>query len=303
MSILTVAQTAVSGTVTLQGIAYSFTASASGTAHGNQLPYANKSATIASNTAAYSAARIAIDKILAKESAVLSELEITSLISNNFTTTVKVYKHIALASIATSKDGINYFIRKKTTLWHKQCLIVPNGVNLTINAPFTNYGYVQLGRKGSSGTIVCTSNQPINNTGNWYNASEVVYNLHSPWNNNVTTSQGVVTSTGKLTNYGIFVVRNANNSGGQGYINNNGANTSVINNGTFTIETNDSINNNHETSYILNAPGEDDPSLVGVFCNNGSMSCTPGGAIYNSGTWLGTGTCDCDGCPVSTGTC
>jgi hypothetical protein len=302
MSSLAVAQTAVSGTVTLQGIAYSFTASASGTAHGNQVPYAKKSATIASNTAAYSAARIAIDKILAKESAVLSELEITSLISNNFTTTVKVYKHIALASIATSKDGRNYFIRKKTTIWHKQCLIVPNGVNLTINAPFTNYGYVQLGHKGSSGTIVCTSNQPVNNITNWYNASGVIYNLHSGFANNVITTQGVVTSTGKLINDGIFVVRNENNAGGQGYINNNGANTSVTNFGTFTIETNGSIHNNDKSSYILNSPAEDDdPSLVGVFCNNGEVYGV--GYIINSGTWLGTGTCDCDGCPVSTGTC
>ena len=213
------------------------------------------------------------------------------MISNNFTTTVVVYKPIGIETIATTTDGINYVISKETTIGSTQWLTVPNGINLIIDAPFTNKGYVQLGNKGSSATITCTSYQSVNNSGPWYNPEVVTYNLHGPWNN---------TSQGFISNDGTFVVRNENNSGGQGYINNNGTG-GVSNFGRFTIETNGSINNNTEASYIINSSQlDEDPNLVGVFCNNGSVSCQ--NQCYNSGTWLGTGTCD-GGCPVSTGTC
>ena len=142
MTRLALAKTLVTGTVTLQGVSYSFTASGSGTATADRVPEAKKLAVAASNTAAILAARDAIDKILLDNSAVLSDLEITSLISNNLSTTVVAYKPIALASVATSTDGVNYTLKPNTTIGDDQWLTVPNGKTLTTGGnAFTNNGF------------------------------------------------------------------------------------------------------------------------------------------------------------------
>ena len=147
MTRLALAKTLVQGTMTLQGNTYIFTGSGSGTATADRVPEAKKLAVAASNTAASAAARASIDKILTDNSAILSDLEITSLISNNFTTTVRVFKPIALASIATTTDGIKYYLNKATTIESDQWLTVPDGKTLSnsVDTPFTNYGFVQFG--------------------------------------------------------------------------------------------------------------------------------------------------------------
>jgi len=157
MTRLALAKTIVSGTVTLQGMGYSFTASSSGKATADKVPEAKKLAVAASNTAAISAARIAIDKILSDNSAVLSDLEITSLISNNLSTTVVVFKPIALSKIASSSNGVNYTLNQNVTIGSNQWLTVPSGKTLTSTAdnPLINNGYVQLGdgTQTSSGAL------------------------------------------------------------------------------------------------------------------------------------------------------
>ena len=151
MTRLALAKTIVTGTVTLQGIAYTFTASGSETATADRVPKAKKLAVVASNSAAITAARASIDKILAENSAVLSDLEITSLISNNLSTTVVAFKPIALSSVATTTDGVNYTLNPNTIIRADQWLTVSNGINLkTGTYPFTINGYFQVGDNPSS---------------------------------------------------------------------------------------------------------------------------------------------------------
>jgi hypothetical protein len=144
MARLALAKTLVAGTVTLQGNTFTFTGSGSGTATADRVPEAKKLAIATSNTAAITAARASIDKILAENSAVLTDLEITSLISNNLSTTVVVFKPIALSKIASSSDGVNYFLNENVTIGTDQTVTVPAGKTLIGQAgnPFTNNGYL-----------------------------------------------------------------------------------------------------------------------------------------------------------------
>ena len=146
MTRLALAKTIVQGTVTLQGNTYTFTGSGSGTATADMVPEAKKLAVAASNTAAIAAARASINKILADNSAVLTDLEITSLISNNLSTIVVAFKPIALATIATTADGVNYLLNENVTIEEDQICKVPAGKILTGAAgnPFTNNGYFYI---------------------------------------------------------------------------------------------------------------------------------------------------------------
>ena len=145
MTRIALAQTLVTGTVTLQGKSFTFSASGSAQATADKVNEAKKLAIMASNSAAIIAARASINKILTDNSAVLTDLEITSLISNNLSTTVLVYRPIALNEIASSTDGINYIINPNTTLGKGRLLTVPSGKTLLFNSPFKSYGYIQIG--------------------------------------------------------------------------------------------------------------------------------------------------------------
>ncbi len=130
MTRLALAKTLVQGTVTLQGISYSFSASASGTAVADKAFEAKKLAVVASNSAATVAARASIEKILSENSAVLSDLEITESISNNLTTTVELVEDIITLFISGYANFISkYILTKDRTLVYQgqfNCLDNPS---------------------------------------------------------------------------------------------------------------------------------------------------------------------------------
>ena len=253
---LALAQTLVSGTVTLQGIPYSITASASGTAMGSNVSEAKKSATVASNSAAVTAARASIDKILADNSAILSDLEITSLISNNFTTTVRVFKPLGLEKIATTTDGINYFTNKETTIQSDQWLTVPNGKTLTFNAPGKNSGYLQIGDGTTSGNATVNSNAPYSNDTFVYVYPGALLNINFPFTNEI---YAAILSDGTV---------NINNGG---YVYNGGTASSVQSYDTLKIDSNSHIQNSGDSSYVI---------ALNSVTNYGSIYCSPGYESY-----------------------
>jgi hypothetical protein len=276
MTRLAVAQTLVSGTVTLQGIPYSFTASASGTATADRVPQAKKAATVASNAAAVIAARASIDKILAENSAILSDLEITSLISNNFTTTVRVFKPIALETIATTTDGINYFIDKETTIGKSQWLKVTNGKTLSFNAPCKNYGYVQIG----DGTGLSSTSNYTKEFDNYYvvftNYGDTT-NIYSAFNN-----RGDASALSNLGRLNIQTGGYVYNAGKYSAVKNYPAQSAGQLNGYLDIYPNAHIQNSGYGSFVY---GNGDVN------NQGSVYCSPAGddksVSYTACCWTG----------------
>ena len=273
MTRLALAKTLVSGTVTLQGIVYSFTASASGTAKADRVPEAKKIAVEASNTAATLAARASIDKIILNNSAVLSDLEITSLISNNFTTTVVAFKPIALESIATTTDGIKYTLNPNVTIGSGQWLTVPSGKTLSSTAdnPLINKGYIQYGdtTSKSSSALKSTncSSGTLTNSGTLEITSGECYTVDSGTDNNnsgtITIDSGgcfTINAGYTLYNNGSFTNSGATTNNG----NFNNSNTTV-NNGTFT-------NSGNDYSTIYNGEGSFTNSTSGIITNGGYNS-------------------------------
>jgi hypothetical protein len=295
MTRLALAETIVLGTVTLQGMSYSFTASASETATGSNVSNAKKAATVASNAAAVKAARASIDQILLDNSALLPELEITSLISNNLSTTVKVYRPIALETISTTTDGINYFVTKATTIRANQWLIIPNGKTLTFNAPSKNYGYFQIGEgptslpnsnlKGTT-TAAANYNSDVSNYG-----FIVVYttcNIACTITNAGEYSQFINLGTTNLNSGSIL-----NAASVTGVVNGSTSSTATTTYADFNIASGAAININGENSFVLN-------SIVGVMNNSGTVACNKsnGTSVYPCGTWNGNAweNCEIGGC-------
>jgi hypothetical protein len=307
MTRLALAKTLVDGEVTLQGNNFTFTASGSGTATGNTVTEAEKSAIAASNTAAITAARASIDKILTENSAVLADLEITSLISNNLSTTVVVYKPIALSSVATTTDGINYILKPNTIIGSNQWLTVPNGISLkTGTYPVTNNGYFQVGEPSSSVSTTLkttpttalteyTSDFSNNGVVEVYSGSSSTIDAGVTFTNDSTNASflnyGTCTNNGTMTNNepgtgvntytgGIF----NNNSGA--LINNYGYGSTVLNfGGTFNNNSGAVIN-----STILSAIGN---SNNGTFTNTGSITNDGDSSVvnnYDTSTFTNTGT-------------
>ena len=240
MTRLALAKTIVSGTITLQGNTFTFTASSSGTATGNTVTEAKASATAASNSAAITAARASIDKILAENSAVLSDLEITSLISNNLSTTVVVYKPILLKSIATTTDGVNYTLLKDTVIKSDQWLTVPNGKTLTIaNYHFTNNGYFQVGEPLQD-TTTAQADYSFDASNNGvceiYSGStcniDAGYTFQNYAQNAYLLNNGTCNNSGTILNSSVF--------------------TSVQNNGTFNNLAGSTIENSGDYANITN---------------------------------------------------
>ena len=287
MTRLALAKTLVSGTVTLQGIAYSFTASATGSATGSNVPVAQEAAIIASNTAATTAARASIDKILLNNSAVLSDLEITSLISNNFTTTVKVFIPIGLATIATTTDGINYYQSEPVTIEDDRSLTIPNGKNLISSGQFTNNGRVQIGEGQSSNS---NSNKTQNKSKTSISGTASITSCHKNKGTYEITSTGILTigtanGAGVLQNdTGGYVVVDSGGSitidGGQ--LNNRAQDTYVRNNGTITMY--GTITDTGMTNYGKDTVIQNNGTLT----NNGACISNYGKNSSTSGTITGT---------------
>jgi hypothetical protein len=288
MTRLALAKTIVSGTVTLQGNTYTFTGSGSATATADRVPEAKKLAVATSNTAAISVARASIDKILADNSAVLSDLEITSLISNNLSTTVRAFVPIGLETIATTTDGINYFANTETTIESDQWLTVPNGKTITFNAPGKNYGYVQIGegRTGLSSSKIYPDEAQATYNQNYDNYVMVIVETGSTCTINASFNNQALDAI--LTNFGTCTLTN-----NKGYIYNNYTTTGVINapNGVdigsiATFNNYETIQMNGTSSFVTNGP-------YGVF-NNTSGNITCGGSdsyTSNYGTWNGPQQC------------
>jgi hypothetical protein len=290
---LALATTLVSGSITLQGKVFTFTASASGTGIADQEPEAKTAAIIASNTAATTAARASIDKILADNSAVLSDLEITSLISNNFSTTVVVFKPIALDTIATSSDGVNYTVKPNTTIGSGQWLTVPNGKTLSFDFPSTSYGYIQIGdipiKSGLRATYstqdeaLAVYNSPFTNYG-----TLVVYHTCN-------IESGFTNDTGGCLI--IDVPGTCNIQGGAPYgaepshVDNIGVGSYVRNFGIINLLADHKINNLGDNSFVHN-------ETTGTIYQNGNINCdlygvpTPGAYAINDGISKNV-FCDC----------
>jgi len=292
MNRLALAKTIVTGTVTLQGMGYSFAASGSGTAKADKVPEAKKLAVAASNTAAISAARASIDKILSDNSAVLSDLEITSLISNNFKTTVRVFKPISLESVATTTDGINYTLNKNVTIGTGQWLTVPNGKNLTSTGKVTNRGYFQLGEGQSNfGNKLKTKITGDYTLSYCFDNKQGEY--HVTDTGNLTISSGGKLVNGSLANLQI-------DSGGivtnGGYITNNSGSAYVYNNGT--INNNKVMTNYVDACYIsnygiLNNP---DPGCISNYSSKSMYHGTApiGNQVMDNGTLCDGGKITCN---------
>lgn len=312
MTRLALSKTLVSGTVTLQGIPYPFTASASGTATGSNVAAAKKAATVASNSAAVTAARASIDKILADNSAILSELEITSLISNNFTTTVKVFRPIAITAIASSTDGVNYTLKKNTTIGSDKWLTITDGMHFyTGKHTFKIDGYFQVGSGNnlpisgistidyyceisgcvdvkSTGNLTITPSGTIDlinyqeSTSNYFHNSGIVTNngnvtCTTQYSNICTYGGSQFTNNGNITIMGTFGYLKNNSSAiftNNGNITNYAPSTFVLNNGA-TFYNYGSIKNNGKYSYTCNSYGTwiGDGTITGTYCISGCTTC------------------------------
>jgi hypothetical protein len=261
MTRLALAKTIVKGSITLQGITHTFSASASGTATADRVPEAKKLAVAASNSAATMAARASIYKILIDNSDVLSDLEITSLISNNLKTTVVVFKPIALASIATTTDGVNYILNPNVTIMEDQTCTIPVGKTLIGPAgnPFINNGYFQIDGTFNIGVEQSSLSTALKGdlTTDYINTSSyLVKGLLTIY------SRVTFTNIGKNSyiwnEYKGFIMNN-------GTISNSGPNSYIYNEGEFINET---------AGIIINA-GVDSQFLSdcdAYFTNNGTIS-------------------------------
>jgi hypothetical protein len=142
------ADTAVNGEIIIQGVSVTYSATATAFDSSNtSFKDAAKVATIHSNAAAIVATRKVIDNILIEYAYVLSDLAITSLINNSLKTNIHPIIPVALASIASSKDGINYILDASYELPVDHMLTIPNKKTLTVpgNLTFNSNGYLFIG--------------------------------------------------------------------------------------------------------------------------------------------------------------
>lgn len=131
------ANTVVNGEIVIQGKSVTYSASASAFDSANtSFKDAEKVATINSNAAAIMSVRKIIDNILVQYAYVLSDLTITSMISNGLKTEVQPIIPIALALIASTVDGINFILNKNVTIQPDEMVIVASGESLYIPAEF-----------------------------------------------------------------------------------------------------------------------------------------------------------------------
>lgn len=279
MTRLALAKTLVTGTVTLQGVEFTFTGSGTGTATADSVKEAKAAATTASNSAAVIAARASINQILAENSAVLSDLEITSLISNNFTTTVVVYRPIALSSIASTTDGVNYTLKPNVTIGDDQVLTVPAGITLNVDAGnnLTNNGIFQIdgnfhiGVRAKSKTLKTdiVYDTSFTNTNTILVGSAATCTIDTGVT--VTNSYNSTTyNTGNIVNYGTFsnygsIVCSWNGS----YVYNSGT---FVNYSGANITCSYTGSSGAVNSYVQNDISDDDKP--GTFTNYGSILCS-----------------------------
>ena len=263
MNRLALARTKVSGSITLQGNTFTFTASASGTGWDDNIPEAKRVAVAASNTAATVAARASIDKILTDNSAILTDLEITSLISTNLKTTVVVFRPIALELIAHSTDGSTFYLKQNATIGKDEMLTVPSGIKLIGQAgnPFTNYGIIQI---DGSFYIGAPGSKALKAEISSYYPNYDTYKINV--GGTLDIDKGVTFENlkgGWISNYGTVT--------NSGTIKNSGAEALIYN-------------------YITTSNAELPPTAYGIFQNNGSINNTGSySELINASTFYNNG--------------
>ena len=305
MTRLALAKTLVYGTVTLQGNSHTFTASGSGTGTADRVSDAKKLAITAANSAAIIAARASIDKILTDNSSVLADLEITSLISNNLSTTVIVFRPLALSKIATTTDDIKYYLKQNVTIKADQWITVPSGKTLhgAVGNKLRNHGFLQLGdgSKTRSKDSTCSTDCSLCDTDNSCCSSFEVENNESIavssgeclkvdskcTNNNsidvniggtlIICSGGVMTNNSEIDVNGNLIIC----SGGVMTINSGGLmtnNSEIDVYGTVTINSGGTINNTG--TVTINSGGlMTNNSKIDVY---GTVTIISGGTINNN---------------------
>lgn len=202
------ANTVVNGETVIQGssVTYSATASALDSSD-KSFKAAAKTATINSNKAAISAARKTVDSILARYSYVLSEENITSMISNNLKTVVSPIVLISLESIADTIDGINYIGNKNVNFEAYSLLIIKSNQFLTVPKKFkyTGTGAIQIGSDEQSSAGFTKEFEKIGSNSTTINvqAKSFLKLIADPSN------RGVYTNNGKITNNGVVTIQNS----------------------------------------------------------------------------------------------
>ena len=149
------ADTVVNGEIIIQGISVTYSATATAFDSSNtSFKDAAKVATINSNAAGVVAARKVIDEILIEYAYVLSDLAITSLINNSLKTNIHPIIPVGLASIASSKDDINYILDASYELPEDHMLTIPNNKTLTVpgDLTFNSNGYLVIGSSQTTKT-------------------------------------------------------------------------------------------------------------------------------------------------------
>ena len=142
------AETTVNGEVIVQGNSATYSARTSGSATSDvSFEDAAKIATAASNATALVVGRAEVEKLLKQYAYVLSDLEITEMVTNNLRTQVlKKLKIILLETIA-AKNGNVFTQNRNVTIKKDQILIVPSGSELIVPGTFVfnNMGELLIG--------------------------------------------------------------------------------------------------------------------------------------------------------------
>ena len=148
------AETTVNGEVIVQGNSATYSARTSGSATSDvSFEDAAKIATAASNATALVVGRAEVEKLLKQYAYVLSDLEITEMVTNNLRTQVlKKLKVVLLETIANSVDGRNFTLKKNVQL-SDEILQIPDGYTLKNTGKYKlDGGTIQIGGRNRLGT-------------------------------------------------------------------------------------------------------------------------------------------------------
>ena len=176
------AKTVVNGEMILQGVSVTYSASSSALASAStSFADAAKVAVVDSNAAATVAARLTIEQIYVDFQEVLSDYDITSIITNNLQTTISPIIPLELAQIASSKDGKNYLLKASTIIESNQLLLIRNEQKLTVpdGMSLTNNGIFTIGERNirddslkATTLCPCTNSVAFSNNSSFYNDAD-----------------------------------------------------------------------------------------------------------------------------------
>lgn len=288
-SYIALAESNVSGNITLDTYSGTYTGKSTGSGTGNTKSAAEAAALDVSNKVLFTQILAELGKLLGKTT--LSYTEIQNLIKNNVKANARVYKLLKLKAIASSADGVNYILNKGARIKKDEYVTIEKGQSLVGPAgiPFTNSGVLQIEGTFNIGvsSTKALKEDPIVITTPYTNSS--VYNIDSDgymaiypgvqFENSADSSciknSGVVVNDGTILNSGIGAGV-YNYSGGEFYNNPDGVITSEGDNsfiynqgGTFYNSIAAVINN--KAPDRLNASGLVNKSN-GIFYNYGSIN-------------------------------